>query len=67
MYSIFGRCIAFSIVVEIANESGIKVSSVAKPGNHLMRYILSKDNTMKSGGSLSRFHIAVGKESGEFS
>jgi hypothetical protein len=67
MYNIFGRCIVFSIVAEIANESGIKVSSVVKLGNHLMRYILSKDNTMKSGGGLSRFHIAVGKEGGEFS
>jgi hypothetical protein len=59
--------IVFSIIAVIANESGIKASSVAKRRNHLTRSILSKDNTMESGGGLSRFHIAVGEESGELS
>jgi len=67
MYGIFGGSIVFSIVAEIANESGIMAFSVAKAGNHLTGYILSKDNTTESGGGLSRFQMAVGKESGRFS
>jgi hypothetical protein len=67
MYSIFRRCTVSSIVAGIANESGIKVSSVAKPGNHLTKHILSKDSLIESGNDKGRFHIVVGKESGKFS
>ena len=63
----FGRCIALSTIVGLADESGIKVSGIANAGNNLTRYNLSEDNTMKSGGDLGRFHIAVGNESRKFS